>query len=188
MVAGRRAAWPHEGLTRSCYLRRIDASSRRICAGKASLDAEMASIFDRLGLDQHVLEATVSGLFEPGGRISGRLLSFSIASLVHLRAMERSGIVFAIIQSAPISPNGLRMEIRRRSHAASLRSSEPGPSTAINCRPHRGQPQEAINCRPHRGQPQEAINCRPHRGQPQEAINRRSQRGQPQADGNRRSV
>jgi hypothetical protein len=36
-------------------------------AGKASLEAEMAAIFGRLGLDQHVLESTVSKLFEPGG-------------------------------------------------------------------------------------------------------------------------
>ncbi len=42
-------------------------------AGKASLEAEMAPIFHRLGLDQHVLESTVSKLFEPGGRISNRL-------------------------------------------------------------------------------------------------------------------
>jgi len=45
----------------------------RGCAGKASLEAEMDPIFQRLGLDQHVLESTVSKLFEPGTRISNRL-------------------------------------------------------------------------------------------------------------------
>jgi len=63
----------HDGLTLSCYLRLVDASSRMIRAGKASLEAEMAPIFQRLGLDQHVLESTVSKLFEPGSRISNRL-------------------------------------------------------------------------------------------------------------------
>ena len=48
-----------------CYLRLIDASSRMIRAGRASLEAETAPIFERLGLDQHVLESTVSKLFEP---------------------------------------------------------------------------------------------------------------------------
>ena len=63
----------HDGMTLSCYLRLVDASSRMIRAGKASLEAEMAPIFERLGLDQHVLESTVSKLFEPGSRISNRL-------------------------------------------------------------------------------------------------------------------
>jgi hypothetical protein len=63
----------HDGLTLSCYLRLVDASSRMIRAGKASLEAEMAPIFERLRLDQHVLESTVSKLFEPGSRISNRL-------------------------------------------------------------------------------------------------------------------
>ena len=63
----------HDGLTLSCYLRLVDASSRMIRAGKASLEAEMAPIFERLGLDQHALESTVSKLFEPGDRISNRL-------------------------------------------------------------------------------------------------------------------
>jgi hypothetical protein len=56
-----------------CYLRLVDASSRMIRAGKASLEAEMAPIFERLGLDQHVLESTVSKLFAPRDRISNRL-------------------------------------------------------------------------------------------------------------------
>ena len=63
----------HDGLTLSCYLRHVDASSRMNRAGKASLEAEMAAIFQRLGLDQHVLESTVSKLFEPRDRISNRL-------------------------------------------------------------------------------------------------------------------
>jgi REP element-mobilizing transposase RayT len=63
----------HDGMTLSCYLRLVDASSRMIRAGKASLEADMAPIFERLGLDQHVLESTASKLFEPGSRISNRL-------------------------------------------------------------------------------------------------------------------
>ncbi len=42
----------HDGLKLSCYLRLVDARSRMIHAGKASLEAEMAPIFERLGLDQ----------------------------------------------------------------------------------------------------------------------------------------
>jgi hypothetical protein len=63
----------HDGLTLSCYLRLVDASSRMIRAGKASLEAEMAPIFQRLGLDQHALESTVVKLFSPGERVSNRL-------------------------------------------------------------------------------------------------------------------
>lgn len=63
----------HEGFTLSCYLRLVDASSRMIRAGKASLEADMAPIFQRLRLDQHVLESTVAKLFEPRERISNRL-------------------------------------------------------------------------------------------------------------------
>ena len=43
-------------LSLSCYLRLVDASSRMIRAGKTSLEAELAPIFQRLGLDQHALE------------------------------------------------------------------------------------------------------------------------------------
>ena len=60
----------YEGLTLSCYLRIIDASNRMIRAGKASLEADMAPIFQRLGLDQDLLESTVAGLFRPRQRVS----------------------------------------------------------------------------------------------------------------------
>jgi hypothetical protein len=63
----------HEGFTLSCYLRLVDASSRMIRGGKASLESDMAPIFQRLGLDQRVLESTVVKLFEPRARISNRL-------------------------------------------------------------------------------------------------------------------
>jgi hypothetical protein len=59
----------HEGLTLSCYLRLVDASSRMIRDGKASLEADMAPIFMRLRLDQSLVESTVSKLFEPRERI-----------------------------------------------------------------------------------------------------------------------
>ena len=60
----------HDGLTLSCYLRLVDASSRMIRAGKAHLELEMAPIFQRLRLDQHVLESAMTKLFEPGRRFS----------------------------------------------------------------------------------------------------------------------
>jgi hypothetical protein len=63
----------HEGFTLSCYLRLVDASSRMIRAGKASLGSDMAPIFQRLGLDQRVLESTVAKLFEPRQRILNHL-------------------------------------------------------------------------------------------------------------------
>jgi hypothetical protein len=44
-----------------------------IRAGKASLELEMASIFQRLNLDQRVLEPTITELFEPGKRFSSEL-------------------------------------------------------------------------------------------------------------------
>ncbi len=61
------------GCTLSCYLRLIDATSRMIRDGKASLHADMAPIFQRLGVDQGTLEATVTKLFEPRERIASRL-------------------------------------------------------------------------------------------------------------------
>jgi REP element-mobilizing transposase RayT len=62
----------HEGLTLSCYLRLVDASSRMIRAGKTSIEADLAPIFQRLGLDQRALESTVADLFEPRGWVPNR--------------------------------------------------------------------------------------------------------------------
>jgi REP element-mobilizing transposase RayT len=70
----------HEGLTLSCYLRLVDASSRMIRAGKASLEAELAPIFERLKLDQSVLESTVTKLFEPRERIRNQLGKATVIS------------------------------------------------------------------------------------------------------------
>ena len=61
------------GCTLSCYLRLVDATSRMIRDGKASLEADMAPIFQRLGVDQVTLEATVTKLFGPRERIASRL-------------------------------------------------------------------------------------------------------------------
>jgi hypothetical protein len=52
----------HEGFTLSFYLRLVDASSRMIRAGKASLGSDRAPIFQRLGLDRRVLDLTLSVL------------------------------------------------------------------------------------------------------------------------------
>jgi hypothetical protein len=54
----------HEGLTLSCYFRLVDASGRMIRAGKASLEADLAPIFERLILDRHTLESTIAKLFQ----------------------------------------------------------------------------------------------------------------------------
>ena len=61
------------GCTLSHYLRLIDATSRMIREGKASLGANVSPIFGRLGVAQEVLEATVAKLFEPRARIANFL-------------------------------------------------------------------------------------------------------------------
>ena len=61
------------GCTLSHYLRLIDATSRMIREGKASLDASVTPIFGRLGVAQEVLEATVAKLFEPRARVANFL-------------------------------------------------------------------------------------------------------------------
>jgi hypothetical protein len=63
----------HEGLTLSCYLRVVDASSLMIRAGNASLQSDKTPIFQRSGLDQRVLETTVANPFDPRQRVSNRL-------------------------------------------------------------------------------------------------------------------
>jgi hypothetical protein len=65
----------YEGLTLSCYLRLVDATSRMIRHGKASLEAEIAPIFERLQLDKTAVESTVTKLFQPGRRIRNRIRS-----------------------------------------------------------------------------------------------------------------
>ena len=68
------------GCTLSCYLRLVDATSRMIRDGKASLAADMAPIFQRLGVDQGALEATVNKLFQRPGRIPSRLRANNTSS------------------------------------------------------------------------------------------------------------
>jgi hypothetical protein len=63
----------HEGLTLSCYFRLVDASGRMIRAGKASLEADLAPIFERLKLDRHALESTIAKLFQPSGRVPNQI-------------------------------------------------------------------------------------------------------------------
>ena len=65
----------HEGLTLSCYFRLVDASGRMIRAGKASLEADLAPIFERLNLDRHALEATPAKLFQPSERVPNQWLT-----------------------------------------------------------------------------------------------------------------
>jgi hypothetical protein len=63
----------YDGLTLSCYVRLVDATSRMVRAGKTSLEADMAPIFDRLGLDQSALEAVMTKLFERRERVPNQL-------------------------------------------------------------------------------------------------------------------
>jgi hypothetical protein len=63
----------HEGLTLSCYLRMVDASGRMIRAGEASLEADLAPIFERLKLNRSSIESTVARLFQPTARVRNRL-------------------------------------------------------------------------------------------------------------------
>ena len=52
-----------EGCTFACYLRLVDWTSRLVRESKASLDPQMASIFDRLAIDSSAWEETVARLF-----------------------------------------------------------------------------------------------------------------------------
>jgi len=61
------------GCTLSYYLHVIDATSRMIRDGKASLDPSELPIFRRLGVDPDILAATVAELFEPRARIANCL-------------------------------------------------------------------------------------------------------------------
>jgi hypothetical protein len=63
------------GCTLSCYLRLIDAISRVLRDGKASLGPELESIFQRLRLDQEAWQATVSKLLTRRDRIPSHLNS-----------------------------------------------------------------------------------------------------------------
>ena len=44
-----------------------------IRAGKASLEADLAPIFERLNLDRHALEATMAKLFQPSERVPNQI-------------------------------------------------------------------------------------------------------------------
>jgi len=57
-----------EGCTFSCYLRLVDWTSRLVRDGKASLDPQIISIFERLGIECSVWEETVAKLFVPTRR------------------------------------------------------------------------------------------------------------------------
>jgi len=63
------------GCTLSCYLRLIDATSRVLRDGKASLAPELAPIFQRLNVDQEAWLATFAKLVTRQVRIPSRLSS-----------------------------------------------------------------------------------------------------------------
>ena len=57
-----------EGCTLSCYLRLVDWTSRLVRDGKANLDPQISSIFERLKIDSSAWEETVARLFAPTRR------------------------------------------------------------------------------------------------------------------------
>jgi len=59
---------PPTGCTFSCYLRLVDWTSRLVRDGKASLDPQIISIFERLGIECSAWEETVAKLFVPTRR------------------------------------------------------------------------------------------------------------------------
>jgi len=61
------------GCTLSFYLSVVDATSRMVREGKASLDARVAPIFERLALDQTIVEAAIHKLFQPRRRTANTL-------------------------------------------------------------------------------------------------------------------
>ena len=92
----------HEGLTLSCYLRLVDASGRMIRAGKTSLEADLAPIFERLKLDRRALESTVMKLFEPCGRIPnhrGKAPAESVRHGTKTRARVGGASAFRVCQA-----------------------------------------------------------------------------------------
>jgi hypothetical protein len=54
-----------------------------IWAGKASLDADLAPIFERLRLDRHALESTMAKLFQPSERGPNQLSRMPGQSVAH---------------------------------------------------------------------------------------------------------
>ena len=54
-----------------------------IRAGKASLEADLAPIFERLNLDRHALEATMAKLFQPSERVPNQIGRLPGPSVTH---------------------------------------------------------------------------------------------------------
>jgi hypothetical protein len=61
------------GCTLSFYLSVVDATSRMVRGGKATLDAHVAPIFQRLALDQRMVEHAINKLFQPRRRTANTL-------------------------------------------------------------------------------------------------------------------
>ena len=61
------------GCTLSTYLSVVDAASRMVRDHKANLDADVAPIFQRIAVDQNIVEATVAKLFEQRPRVANKL-------------------------------------------------------------------------------------------------------------------
>jgi hypothetical protein len=61
------------GCTLSFYLSVVDATSRMLREGKATLDTHVAPFFQRLALDQRMVESAINKLFQPRRRTANTL-------------------------------------------------------------------------------------------------------------------
>ena len=83
------------GCTLSCYLRLVDWTSRLVRDGKAHLDAEVCSIFERLRVDSSAWTETMTRILgEPrrGGCYFGRPARLAEAARAHGRRWHRNQI------------------------------------------------------------------------------------------------
>ena len=90
------------GLTLSCYLRLVDAASRLARDGKASLPADAASIFARIGLDGSCWRETLEVLHRPR----------PAARLGRLRSRPTPSRRFPALRSAPPPRPAIRAAAR----------------------------------------------------------------------------
>jgi hypothetical protein len=65
------------------YFSLVDATGQILRAGKASLDADLAPIFERLKLDRHAIESIMAKLFQPSERVSNQFGRMPGQSVTH---------------------------------------------------------------------------------------------------------
>jgi len=117
------------GCTLSCYLRLIDASSRVLLDGKASLGPELGPIFQRLKLDQDAWQVTLSRLLTRRGWIPRHLSSRS-RSPASERAGNRPRFLTVSAAPWPTLQRAIPIPSARGTHW-----SDPRPLSRCTCRP-----------------------------------------------------